>query len=284
MLKLLGTDLKRIIKDKLFIVICIIGGLFALLNPLINLVLVAIVKIPDPSYFELLGLAMSGKVAFFTFFNPSNNFGLILPIFISIIIFKDFSNGTIRNKIICGHSRTNIFVSIFLSTFISLFSILLVNALISFGLTMLFSPYQIGEYTGYEFLYFIESLVYITIAYIFIASIIAFISVFVKNVGLSIIFYLAIAMGAIFMGSIFTTAEIFIDSYDFIGKEIVSPIVKFLNSINVFMYVQGSPLTDSIGSGTRYELATRLYYIFTPLVGTGLLGLLGILVINKRDI
>ena len=116
MIDLLKTDLKRAVKDKLFIVICIIAGAFAIITPLLYKVIFVVLKFDEEAMqeLEMLGMGiMNAKSIFFSSFSLGNNFGLILPIFVAIILCKDFSNGTIRNKIICGKSRTSIYFSLF---------------------------------------------------------------------------------------------------------------------------------------------------------------------------
>ena len=50
----------------------------------------------DMPELDMLGISFTAKSIFFGAFSPNNNFGLMLPVFISIIIFKDFSYGCYR--------------------------------------------------------------------------------------------------------------------------------------------------------------------------------------------
>ena len=113
MLRLLKTDLLRVIKDKLFIVVCILCVGFALFTPTIYKLLELLLTEDEADI--LFGSLFQAKDIFYASFSLTNNFGLILPILLSIIICKDFTYGTVRNKIICGHSRTNVFFSICLN-------------------------------------------------------------------------------------------------------------------------------------------------------------------------
>ena len=78
MLNLLKADLKRAVKDKLFFVLLIIAGVFALTTPLINRALFLLIDIEGEEGIEMLGLEINAKTIFFSSFSPSNNFGLIL--------------------------------------------------------------------------------------------------------------------------------------------------------------------------------------------------------------
>ena len=96
MLNLLKTDLKRVLKDKLFIILCIIAGVFSLITPLLYKGLYVLMGGDD-----FLGM-FSAKGLFFRSFVPGDNLGLIAPVLVAIALCKDFSHGTVRNKIISG--------------------------------------------------------------------------------------------------------------------------------------------------------------------------------------
>ena len=52
MLNLLKTDLKRVCKDKLFLILCIIAAAFAIFNPLVYKLLFAMVDMVEEVDFE----------------------------------------------------------------------------------------------------------------------------------------------------------------------------------------------------------------------------------------
>lgn len=276
MLRLLKVDLTRIIKDKLFIVICIIGGIFAISTPIMMFVLLKIIGGENMELLEAFGLSVTGKTLFFNSFSLTNNFGIILPIFVCVIIFKDFSYGTIKNKIICGHSRVKIFGSIFLSTFITLFSAILVHALLTLGLSLIFLPYQSEPFVFNDFLYLIESLGFLILAYLFISAVIAFISVFVKNVGLSIVCYLAFAILLTVVSSI---VQVGIGIFMIEENQTLVDLLTFLNNINIFYSITGI-----IGKASSYSTSDVLYLTLTPLISSALFGGLGLLRFVKKDI
>ena len=109
MRELLITDLRRIIKDKLFLVACILGVVFAASTPLLYKGLSLLIGVDN----ELIGSFANAKSIFFSSFVLGSNFGFVLPILLAIVLCKDFSHGTVRNKIICGKSRTKIFLAMF---------------------------------------------------------------------------------------------------------------------------------------------------------------------------
>lgn len=275
MRNLLVADLKRVLKDKLFLVICIIGACFAIFTPLLNLVLIKILGSIELEELVEIGFDFSGKMMFFSSFSLTNNFGLILPIFIIIIILKDFSHGTIRNKIICGHSRTNIFLSMFITTFITIFGCMLAEALLSLGFTLIFAPYQHVAGSINDLWYFMESIVFLAFAFAFISALISCLCILTKSTGLTVVGYIAITMSLSVVGTILQVAIALIINTD--NNTIVS-ILSFIDNINIFTSV------STIGQGTTYSLKEALYYIIPSIVGTGLFSVLGIRKFNKKDI
>ena len=163
MVKLIKTDFKRILRDKLFIVLCIVGGVFAVFTPLLYKVVFSVIDAE-----EILFMSINAKSLFFTAFSPADNFGLILPILLAIIICKDFSQGTIRNKLICGYSRKSVFASMYIACAVVMIVLILCYALINLFVSLLFLEYQATAFTLTDFWYLIVSVLFEIIIYLFI--------------------------------------------------------------------------------------------------------------------
>ena len=245
-------------------IVCIIGGAFALVTPLLYKVLFSAIDAE-----ELLGAVTSAKSIFFEAFLPGSNFGLIVPVLLSIIICKDFSFGTIRNKIIIGKSRVSIFLSMFISSATVLCATVLAHALLTLFISLIFFDYQAGQFTAGDFGYLMLSILFEMLVYIFIAALISFLSVFMKNVGLAIVMYIAINFIFTIIGSIVMVASLIAEE-----KNI---ILEFLHNINIFT-------SSLIGTGSSYEFKDIMYIVLTPIIGTSLFVFLGITVFKKKDI
>lgn len=273
--KLLKTDLKRILKDKLFIVVCIIGVVLALLSPVLYKVLFT--EMGEIEEDPLLSSFVSIKGLFFQSFSISNNFGLIVPILLVIIIFKDFSFGTVRNKIISGHSRVSIFLSMFLSSCIIVTIVIFAHAILTLLISLALFSNTVNEITAKEVGYFISSIGFELIVCIFVAALISFLSVFMKNVGLGIIGYVAIVMGiTMLISGVMVAVELL--TFDN-GDESVIKFLQFILDSNIFYnssYV--------IGMGETYSLKQVLYILLSSIIPTGLLVFLSIIIFNKKDI
>ena len=110
---LLKADFRRVFKDKLLIVMGILAVVFAAITPVLYAIIFSGLGSADEMTMDILSMYISGKAQFFSSFSLGNNLGLIAPVLLAIVLYKDFSYGTIRNKIIAGKSRTSIYLSLF---------------------------------------------------------------------------------------------------------------------------------------------------------------------------
>ncbi len=268
MLNLIKSDLKRIVKDKLFTIVLIIAGAFALLTPLMY---VGLFKLLDGAE-DLLGMVVNGKALYFDCFYPSGNAGLIIPVLIAIILCKDFSYGTVRNKIISGKTRSQIFFSMFIASALVICAIMIAYALLTLGFSLIFVEYQPTPFTVDDLWYILFSTLLEIIVYVCISALVCFICVFAKNIGLCIVLYVGVMMLFSIIGSVVEVAFMFATpntaNYKFL---------EFCNNINVFY-------PTIIGQGTSYPPSKLLYVLVPPIFGTGILLFLGNLIFNKKDL
>ena len=275
MAKLLKVDLKRIFKDKLLLVVAIIGVVLALTTPLIYKFIYLFIGADDTG---LLGSLLSIKTMFYSSFSLSNNIGFIIPVFLLIIMSKDFSYGTIRNKIISGSSRTNVFLSMFISCSIVIVLAMLAYAALNGLLTVALFSNEMAPITKEGVLYFVLSILFEILIYIFIAALLSFINVFAKNAGLKIILYVALAFGLIMIYSIVQVAMsvLIINGTE---NQLLMDLLEALLKLNVFYSNAGI-----IGAVDKYIAEDIIYILVSTILGTGLFVFLGIVSMNKKDI
>lgn len=276
MTRLIRSDFKKLFQDKLFLVVCILAVVFAVITPLLYLVLMAFSG-DDPMTQEIMSGLISAKAQFFSSFSFGNNLGLIAPLLIGIILCKDFSYGTVRNKIISGHSRTSIVLSLFTVCFTALFGIILAHALLTLGISLPFFDYQPTPFVIADLWYFLESLLFELLVYVFIAAFVSWLCAVMKNMGLVIVTYIAAVFGFTMVGSILQVVAMVLAELDTGAKWLVD-LLDFLQRINVFTF------SATIGLGTSYEAADVLYYVLPPLAGTVLFLGHGILKFRRKDL
>lgn len=270
MIKLLKTDLIRIFKDKLFLVLSIIGLAFAVLTPVIYKLTFLLLKTPTE---DLAFLGLAGKEQFFAAFSTSNNFGLIAPILIAIILFKDFSQGTVRNKIICGNSRSKIFFSMLISCLISLFAVVFAHALITLALSSAFFGYQQSAFTFADFGYLALSVFFELLVYVFIASLVCFLCVWAKNMGVTILMLIATTLLSGIFSGVTLMAQMFVNP----DNQFAQKAWEFASKINVMS-------STLIGNGTTYTTGDVLYIVIPALAFSAIMILASLLVFNKKDL
>ena len=76
--------------------------------------------------------------------NPANNFGLVIPVLLTVFTVSEFSAGTIRNKIITGNSKTKIYFSIWLSGLIFTFAVIIAYVGLCVGLSSIVGGFDVN--------------------------------------------------------------------------------------------------------------------------------------------
>ena len=277
MSNIIRADLYRIVRDKAFIILIIIACIMAFLYPAFSGALSAITKLEIANPYGLTVSALQ----------PFSNFGLLCAIFIMIIINKDYSSGTVRNKVIMGKSRGEIFLAEFVVTLILVLSLILSYA----ALTFIFSCVTLGKYIAIEHIetFFIaiglEILGWVTIT----CFIVFFLKAF-KGLGGAIVVYVAIGLLLVAAGSIFTLITA-LSSKD----PVASNVYHFFQNINVIHGMttlipsQVSPIYSALTDPSSMAFAGfdpefLLEYIFSAVVFSSGALALGYVIFNKRDL
>ncbi len=276
MTNLIRSDFKRFFKDKLFMVVCILAVVFAVITPLIYVVTFRIVGDVDPMTDQMLSGYVSGKGQFFGAFSFGNNLGLIAPLLIAIIFYKDFTFGTVRNKIISGHSRTSIFLSIFTVCAITLFGIMLAHALLTLAISLPFFGYQEEPFTMADFWYLLESLAFDLLIYLFAAAFVSWLCVTKRNLGMVIVLYIALVFGCTLVAGILQIVIMVLSATSVSEKAL--DILNFIQNINIFNS------SAVIGTGSSYTSQQVCYYTIPPVAGMLALIGHGIWKFNRKDL
>ncbi len=273
MTELLKIDFRRVLKDKLLIVVGILAATFALITPILYVVLFGSQDMMDD---PMIANLITAKSQFFQNFSMGNNLGLIAPVLLAIVLCKDFSFGTVRNKIIAGKSRTSIYLSLFTVCSVTLIAAMLLSSFLTLGVSLIFFDYQPTDFTGSDFVYFLVSLALEILVLIFMAALLSWLCAVAKNVGTVIVLYVAISFGLVMIGSI---TQVVIGLFDMLGgSETVLKIVQFVDRINIGNFAV------YIGMGTEYSVKDILYLTISPAFGILFFTTLGLLKFNKRDL
>jgi len=277
MKNLLIADFRRVLKDKMLIVMGILAAAFALITPLLYTVIFSVTDMAeDPMTSAMLSGYITAKSQFFSSFSLGNNLGLVTPILLAIILCKDFSFGTIRNKIIAGKSRSAIFMSLFITCSAALIAVMLLHGFITLGVSLIFFDYQPTPFTLSDFGYFLASLAFEILILLFISAFLSWLCAAMKNVGLVIVLYVAAIFALVIIGSILQVVIGVLEMDG--GSEGALSILRFFSRINV------GNAAAYIGMGSSYTLKDVLYHTLPPLIGIGGFAGLGLLKFNKKDL
>ena len=273
MKSLLKADFKRVLKDKLLLVMGILAVAFAAFTPVLYAVMFSTMDMADD---PMISSFISGKVQFFASFSMGNNLGLIAPVLLGIALCKDFSFGTVRNKIISGKSRSAIFLSLFVTCATVLIAVMLLHAFLTLGISLIFFDYQPTAFTVADFWYFLASLAFEILVLLWVAALLSYLCACMKNVGLVIVLYIAVAFALVIVGSVVQVALTILETSG--GSETLTDVLYFFNRINV------GNAASYIGMATSYTLEDVLY--LTLPAGVGILGFLGLGlgIFNKKDL
>lgn len=273
MKQLLKADLRRFFKDKLFLVSLIVIGIFAIITPLL-FKLIASISINSDIFVgtELdINEFFNAKSLSLNCFNLSSDVGFILTIFLTILICKDFSYGTIRNKVVSGHTRHNIYLSSLITSIIFLVALILGYYLLNLGVSLCLFPFANGDLSSKEIGIYIVSILLELLIYIAVASFINMLVFIFKSPVLPIVIFL----GLIFLASILVMVNSFMVDESAATYKFITWLIKIVPSL------QSSSLL-SFNESTTFKdiypiLVSNVIYIGGSIP-------LGILIFNKSDL
>lgn len=184
MTKLLSANFSRLLRDKIF---WITGAAMFILS--------AVMIIKNGMTVSDIASLNNIKTLNFCYFNILPSISVFYAVFISLFIGTEYSDGTIRNKIVIGHSRENIYLSNYITCFAGTMVILIAMLL---GCAIGFHFF--GSWQGgiKDFLIKILLCIFITAAF---TAIITLISMLTTNKTIALVLALVVCVAFIFFGN-----------------------------------------------------------------------------------
>lgn len=206
MSRLLKAFFYKISKDITFRITLIVGAGVAIFMILLYLLL--------DLFLDTEGMKMlTGQSMLVNSFSPAQNFGISIPINVVSFVILEFTQGTIRNKIIAGHSKFKIYASLYLSGLVLAFALLLmyVGVCTVFGAiiggfdlnTSTMVGTGIGAKVSAEFI--VKYVILALLAYTSIVSFAVFIAALFRSMGPCIPLVMLGIFGLYFLAVIFST-------------------------------------------------------------------------------
>ena len=207
MARLFRAFIFKISKDITFRITLIIGAAIAVFTTGIYLILSSAMS----DEFGEGAKILTGQGMLITSLSPVQNFGIAIPINLISFTVLEFTQGTIRNKIIAGHSKFKIYSSLYLTGLVYGFALLITYVGICTGLGSIFGGFDpngtamvgtsIGGKISAEFL--LKFVVLGIFSYVSIISFTIFIVTTFRSMGPSIPLVIVGLMGCYFLAYIF---------------------------------------------------------------------------------
>ena len=236
---------------------------------------------------------ITGEAMFLQSLSPVQNFGIAIPVNLISFTVLEFTQGTIRNKIIAGNSKFKIYASLFLSGLVFSLSLITVYALLSLGLGCAFGGgYHAGEGSISGFIISKTSaqytwrLIIVTLcAYISITSFAILIATLTRQIGGSIPIVIIILLVCYISATIISG----IAFQDEESRSKYEALVWALRIINP-LYATASNETELVSEGSNvvaYKVIqdeTLISSIISNAFYTALFFFVGAIIFKKRDV
>lgn len=268
-------------KDLTFRITLFIGLGLAVLMTLIYLGIDLAVKAleEDPSSYKFV--FCTGQNLFINSLSPAQNFGIAIPINLITFTVLEFTQGTIRNKIIAGNSKTKIYFSLILSGLVFTFVLIITYSLLCLGLGSIFGGFDINGVTMSGKLnpeFFWKLILLSVLAYILITVATIFFATLLRNVGPCIPIVILLLLGCYLISTIFNTIGLLGEEIK--GIKVAAKVMEVINPIYSLSTAGVDPQTGLItitNEGLWWEIGNNIVY-------TGLFLGFGLLIFKKRDV
>ncbi len=286
-----------------------IGLGFAILIPLILFLIDVGISAIDGDLSNIQHTMATGQGLLIMSVSPTQNFGLAIPINLITFTVLEFSNGTIRNKIVSGYSKTKVYVGLFLTGLVYTLGLITAYVLISFGLGCAFGGFDPhGSAMTISSLvagtmkegFLTKFLILAVLAYVVIASSTIFFSTLFRHIGPSIpvvIVLLLICSGMASIASVVSLLDLDSEGMGTAGQ-VMKGVASFLKAINPFhsilafdseniketVVIDGESYEMTVGSLTTITWASFWTEVVNNIIYASAFFVGGLLLFKKRDI
>ena len=274
MLRILYASLYKLFRDVTFKVTLIIGISLAILT---NLLYFAIAKIGD---IELGSVLFSGETALINSLSPTSNFGLTVPINLVVFTIGEFTYGTIRNKIIAGHKKSSIYLSLLAIGFVFTTVLMVAYCFLSWAFGSMLGGMHAegvsGETIGFVILYGF-------FAYVFIMTLSVFIASLIRSIGgsLPVIIIFLLFLGLV--PTIINISAIFGSSNGNLIDYLPARIAMWIDPLFMIGLYSSSVMSMLI-TDTNNVTEMIVAGIVVPVYWSVIFGVLGLKLFQYRDI
>ena len=301
--RLMKSFFFKLSRDVTFRVTLIIGVVLALAINLLLFALQSYLANELGEGFEGIKF-ISGQGMLITSMSPIQNFGIVIPINLIIFTCLEFSQGTIRNKIIAGNSKLTIYSSLLLTGLVFALSLLAVYILLCTGLGAIFGGFNLNDrvfsgLTGSRLTaeYLIKMSIICLVTYTCIVSVTIFFAALFRSIGPCIPVILILLFGCYYIVTIIQTVALFLEESQ---SEVVLNVLRIVDPLYAiasnevgYKYLvdgAGNYVLDDYGEKIVVDTFSKMndvtFYggIANNLIYGGLFFMGGALIFTKRDI
>ena len=261
MLNIIKASLYKLLKDRPFKVTMIVGASLAILFTLVYCFL-----IPElgSGYFMLMSSS-----------SPTSNFGIAVPINLVVFIIGEFNYGTIRNKIIAGNKKINIYIALFIMGIIFSLSLMFVYIGLSTLLGTIIRGF-VPEGMTVTVQEVLATVGYTAVIYITLSALSVLAATSIRHIGGAITVTILLVFAGFIAGLIgfinieFSDNPVIPDYY-----YIINPL--FITSITTQSFGMFSTMIPDLGKAMLWSILSNVIYLVI------FLGL-GIYIFNYRDV
>ena len=225
---------------------------------------------------------LTGPTMLLNSFSPVQNFGIAIPVNLISFTCLEFTQGTIRNKIIAGNSKFKIYASLYLSGLVFAFALIIVYAAICTGLGSIFGGFDLskpismmtGEPGFIDGIFILKYLLIVVVAYISVVSFAIFVATAFRNIGPCIPIVMIVLMICYISVSIIAALP------DFVGVSGVKTALKIINPL--YALAGGAESNDTQQMFIAND--TLIAGLISNLVYAGAFFAAGSLLFKKRDV
>ena len=278
--KLFKAFFFKLSKDLTFRITLIIGLALAVILSLIYFGIDVLSSVDEGSIQHNM---CTGQSMFFNSISPAQNFGIAIPVNLISFTVLEFTQGTIRNKVITGNSKTKIYFALFLSGLIFTLTLLIAYVGLCVALGSIFGGFDInGTIIGSSSLggqidatYFVRMLVVTLLVYLSITSFTIFFATLFRSIGPCIPVVIVMIMMCYFSGMIASLMK------DVEGTQVFVNVMKYINPMYA---LNDASILDSLKGTLTMTNDTFIAAIVNNSIYTTAFLLGGWLLFRKRDI
>ena len=264
---IIKSSLFKLTKDLTFRITLIIGAALAIFLNLLNFGLDALVDLSSHTFCNAPSMLISSL-------SPAQNFGIAVPINLAVFTVNEFNHGTIRNKIIAGHKKSEIYISLLLIGLIFTFSLMIVYSAISTLFAGILSGFAYID-TACDPTLIVQYLLQAICVYIFITTLSIFFATLFRSVGPTLPILIVLILFCFFAGFLSQISTLFAEDTESI--QLVSNMATWIDPLYTFG-IFSLFIPDNID--TNWFIAS----IITPLYWATIFGFSGLLIFIKRDV